>query len=71
MLFKILGNTDFFVLEGESHGGGTVSKIHVVDGVRSTVAPVGNDDLLAVLCSDGCLPLFVITEVFLEFVNSV
>jgi hypothetical protein len=51
MLFKILSHTNLLILECEGHSDGTVSEVHVVDGVRSAVTPVGNDDLLAILRS--------------------
>jgi hypothetical protein len=71
MFFEILGNTDFLVLESESHSGGAVAEVHVGDGVRSAVTPVSNDDLLSVFCSHGCLPLFDIMIILLQLINSV
>lgn len=71
MFFEILCNTDLFSFEVKGHSGGVVGEVHIVHSVGSAVAPVGNDNLLSVLCFHSCLVLLVVSVLLLELYNSI
>lgn len=48
-----------------------MSKVNIIDGIRSSVSPVSNNDLVSVFFAHGAFPFFLVSVVLLQLVDSV